>query len=244
MCYDSSVQNITSLRRNIRMKNYKRITCGCLSAAVMFTALAVTPVTAQAAAMKLNKSSATLTVGKKLTLKVQNGKKGAKVKWSTSQKSVATVTQKGVVTAKAEGKATIKAVVNKVTLKCNVTVNDKVVTDENATDITAALAGKTYKGNAEIPGVGNMNVMNLTFGEDGAVSGSMLSETTFQLEEFAGTYKAMLSGKKVNITVTADGETFTYGLTVEKEDYSRLSAKQKVGALEITVVIEEVKEEQ
>lgn len=226
------------------MKNYKRITCGCLSAVVMLSALAVTPVTANAAAVKLSKSSATLTVGKKLTLRVQNAKKGAKVKWSTSQKSVATVTQKGVVTAKAAGKATIKAVVNKTALKCNVTVNENAATDENATDISAALAGKSYKGTAEIPGVGNMNVLNLTFGDDGAVSGEKLSETTFQLEQFTGTYKAMLSGKKVNITVTADGKSFTYELTVEKDDYSKLSAKQKMGALEITVVVEEVQTEQ
>ena len=106
------------------MKKFKQITCGCLSAAVILTALTITPVTTHAAAPKLNKSSAELTVGKKLTLKIQNAKKGAKVKWSSTKKSVASVTQKGVVTAKAVGKATIKAVVDKTTLKCNVTVKE------------------------------------------------------------------------------------------------------------------------
>lgn len=48
-----------------------------------------------------------------MTLKVLHVKKGAAIKWSTTDKSVASVNAKGVVTAKEEGKATIKAVVSK-----------------------------------------------------------------------------------------------------------------------------------
>lgn len=222
------------------MKNARRITCGCLSAVMMFTTLAAAPVSTQAAAVKLNKSTATLEVGKKLTLKVQNAKKGTKVKWSSSKKEVATVTQKGVVTAKAPGKANIKAVVNKTTLKCMVTVEEDTAANEDAIDISEQLAGKSYKGSASIPG-GDMNVLNLTFGEDGTISGEKLSEETFQLEKFSGTYKAISAGKKVTITVEAGGASFSYDLKAENEDFSKLSAKQKVGTMEIDVIIEEVK---
>lgn len=73
-----------------------------------------------AAAPKLNKTSVTLTVGKTTQLKVKNTKK--KVKWSTTKKSVCTVTNKGLVKAKKKGTAYVKAKVGTKTLKCKVTV--------------------------------------------------------------------------------------------------------------------------
>ena len=51
---------------------------------------------------KLSKTKVTLYVGKTATLKVKNTKK--KVKWSSSKKSVATVSQKGKIKAKKKGK--------------------------------------------------------------------------------------------------------------------------------------------
>lgn len=54
-----------------------------------------------AAKVKLSKTKVTLYAGEKTTLKVKNTKE--KVKWSSSKKKVATVTQKGVVTAKKSG---------------------------------------------------------------------------------------------------------------------------------------------
>lgn len=76
---------------------------------------------------KLNKTKLTLSVGKTYSLKVQNTK--AKVKWSTSKKSVATVSSKGKVTAKKKGTAIITAkfkVKGKIKkLKCKVIVKAK-----------------------------------------------------------------------------------------------------------------------
>lgn len=54
----------------------------------------------QAATLKLNKKSASVCQGKTLTLKVIGLKKGYKVTWSSNDKSIATVSSKGVVTAK------------------------------------------------------------------------------------------------------------------------------------------------
>ena len=73
--------------------------------------------------VKINKTKVTITEGKTVQLKVTGTKK--KVKWSTSKKSVATVTTKGKVTGKKAGTATITAKVGKKTLKCKVTVKKK-----------------------------------------------------------------------------------------------------------------------
>lgn len=73
-----------------------------------------------AATMKLSNKKLTLVAGKTKTLKVTGTK--ASVKWSSSDKSVATVSSKGKVTAKKHGKATITAKVGSKKLTCKVTV--------------------------------------------------------------------------------------------------------------------------
>lgn len=70
--------------------------------------------------IKISNTKITLTVGKSKTLKVKGTKK--KAKWSSSKKSVASVTSKGKVTAKKAGSATITAKIGKKKYKCKVTV--------------------------------------------------------------------------------------------------------------------------
>lgn len=237
------------------MKGFKKITCGCLSAAMLVTALTAAPVTAQGASPKLNKTQAEMTVGKKLTLKVKNVKKGTQVKWSTTKKAVAAVNAKGVVTAKAEGKATIKAVVSKKTLKCNITVKAAEDADTNTDpatgtdtntdaategkDVSALLAGKTYKGTAATP-IGNIDVIQITFGSDGTATGKQMNQATMVQEEFTGTYKAVLSGKKLMLTVGADGKSLTEELTAENDELTKLSATKQIAGMDVKITIEEV----
>lgn len=71
----------------------------------------------------LSKKTASVTVGKKITLKVNGTKRP--VKWSTSNKSVATVTSGGVVAGKKSGTATITAQVGVIKFNCKVTVKKK-----------------------------------------------------------------------------------------------------------------------
>lgn len=102
-----------------------------LLAGILFMAVLGNAVSTQAAAkVKLNRKKVTITVGKSVTLKVKNTKK--KVKWSTSNKKVATVNKKGKVTGKKAGKATITAKVGKQKYKCKVTVKKKQ--NEGATE--------------------------------------------------------------------------------------------------------------
>ena len=76
---------------------------------------------AQAATPKLNKTNTTLAKGKQLQLKVSGTSQ--KVKWSTSNKKIALVSNRGVVKAKSKGTAKITAKVGKKKLTCKVTVD-------------------------------------------------------------------------------------------------------------------------
>lgn len=84
---------------------------------------------------KLSYSEITMKVGQKKTIKLKNytklsKKKIKKVKWSTGNKKVATVTssgkykQQGKIVAKAAGATTVKLKYNNKTYKCKVTVAD------------------------------------------------------------------------------------------------------------------------
>lgn len=79
------------------------------------------PAAQAASRVKLNRTDAALTVGDTLRLKVKGTKKRAK--WSSSNKCVAKVNKKGLVTALEPGEAVITAKVGKKKLKCRVTVS-------------------------------------------------------------------------------------------------------------------------
>ena len=89
------------------------------------------------AAPKISAKSKTLAAGKSFTLKVKGAK--GKIKWSSTNKKVATVTSKGKVTAKKMGTATVRAKVGKRTYTCKVKVNPRI----SASKKTVA-AGKSF----------------------------------------------------------------------------------------------------
>ena len=82
-------------------KNLKKISLIALGALFITTAIHTSAKT------KLNKTSLTLEEGESATLKVTGSKKP--IKWSSSDKKVATVTNKGKVTAKKAGNCKITA---------------------------------------------------------------------------------------------------------------------------------------
>ena len=75
---------------------------------------------------ELSVKKKTLIAKQTFNLKVNGATK--KVKWSTSNKKIAAVNQKGKITAKKPGTATITAKVNGKTLKCKVTVKKNQIT--------------------------------------------------------------------------------------------------------------------
>ena len=106
------------------MKTFKKVLASTLAAAMVVTALPVTPANA-AATPKLSTKKATVYVGQSKTIKVTTPKtwKSVKVKATTSKKSVATVkASKKKVTVKA-----IKAGTAKVTVKVTAKKGKKTV---------------------------------------------------------------------------------------------------------------------
>lgn len=96
----------------------------------------------KAKSVTLNKKSASLLKGEKTqvkaTVKGQTGFYNQGVTWKSSNTSVATVTSKGIVTAKKAGKATITATEKGGSKKatCSVTVQPDLVVDANAKTVT------------------------------------------------------------------------------------------------------------
>lgn len=79
----------------------------------------------------LSRSKISAVQGKKYTLKMRGTSR--KVKWSSTKKSVASVTSKGKITAKKAGTAYVKAKVGGKTYKCKVTVKKPVISAKKAT---------------------------------------------------------------------------------------------------------------
>ena len=88
--------------------------------------------------MRLNKKKVTLTVGKKKHLRVKHLPKRAEVKWISKNKKIASVSKKGMVSARKKGKTVIVCKIRyqkkNITLKCCITVRTK---DNRTSDIQA-----------------------------------------------------------------------------------------------------------
>lgn len=136
----------------------KQIIAGIIAIAMILSITQLQPVlTANAANSKvtLNYTEKTLKVGDEITLKSKVTKKNLKSKkiiWKSSQKAVATVTQKGVVKAKKEGTtkitATIKGTKHKATCTVIVKNNNDTSNNENVAftvNTTVRLVGDSDK---------------------------------------------------------------------------------------------------
>ena len=86
--------------------------------------------------IKISKTSITIKENKSYKLKITGTDE--KVKWSSKNKSIATVSQKGKVTGKKAGNTTITAKVSSKTLKCKVTVKKVFSTSSDSTNSTTS----------------------------------------------------------------------------------------------------------
>ena len=188
------------IERGFIMKNLNKIITTIVAIALTLT-LAM-PVTAEAAtkkAPKLSKSKVTLTITKKKTkpavqLKVKNVS-AKKVKWTSSNKKIVTVSAKGKVTAKKKGSAVITVKVKgSKTLRCKVTVKDtrkntsnkpvacqhkwvKHYVKETVTvDACQCECGKIFETNAEWQQHSIEMGLNREYGH-GSVSGTTITKT-------------------------------------------------------------------
>lgn len=91
--------------------------------------------------VKLNKTKATIFVGKSVQLKIKGTK--SKVKWASNNKSVAKVSSNGKVTGKKAGKAVITAKVGKKRYKCSITVKKKKNSKSETVDVKSISLNQT-----------------------------------------------------------------------------------------------------
>ena len=119
-----------------------------------FTATCKVTVKIPVTKVTLNKTKLTLGAKEKFTLKATITPRNAAnktVKWTSSKKSVATVSSKGVVTAKKTGKAVISAKVDGITKKCTITVKKapkKITLNAKKKNLKR---GKTFKIKVKLP---------------------------------------------------------------------------------------------
>ena len=101
-------------------------------------------IVAQAAEIKINKSKITLAKGKTYKLKISGTSKT--VKWTSSNKKVATVNSKGTVKAKSKGTATVTAKVGEEKLTCKITVknSNKKPTKTKSNTVYWVASGSVY----------------------------------------------------------------------------------------------------
>ena len=110
----------------------------CFLTTMMFMPMSVS------AAAKLNKKSITLKEDETCTLKVSGTKQ--KIKWTSSNRSIATVSKKGVVKGVTAGKCTITAKYGKKKLTCKVTVKKApVLSIANSNYTITSTANKNVK---------------------------------------------------------------------------------------------------
>lgn len=102
------------------MKTIKKSMAGVLVVLLFLTVL-FSPVQTQAATLKLNQKSMIIKAGESKTLRVKTSLKG-KIKWSSSNRKVASVSNKGKVKAKKAGTAVITAKIKSQKVQCKVTV--------------------------------------------------------------------------------------------------------------------------
>ena len=212
------------------MKTFKKVLASTLAAAMVVTALPVTPANA-AAAPKLSATKATLYTGQSKTIKVTTPKawKSVKVKATTSKKSVATVkASKKKVTVKA-----VKAGTAKVTVKVTGKKSGKAVKKTLKATITVKNPSLTLKA-ASTVAVGAKETVKATVKPASTkVTFSSSDDTIATVDATTGEVTGVKAGK---VTITAKAGKTTKTVDMEVKTYVFKSVKQtKADTLEAVV---------
>ena len=197
------------------MKTFKKVLASTLAAAMVVTALPVTPANA-AAAPKLSTTKAAVYVGQSKTIKVTTPKtwKSVKVKATTSKKSVATVkaskkkvTVKAIkagtakVTVKVTGKKGKKAV--KKTLKATITVKNPALSVSAASEVavgsTEAIKATVKPANTKVTYT-TSDATIATVDEKGVVTGVKAGDVTITVKAGKTTKTVKMAVKNYVLT--------------------------------------------
>lgn len=164
-------------------KKFLKSLISSLLAVMMLVSLCAIPASA---AVALNKTSVTLTKGYATTLTVSGTK--STIKWSTGDKTIATVSTAGKVSGKGVGSTYIYAQVSNTTLKCKVTVvAGKIVAGVSNLSMTA---GESTKVNINAKGTHTISCSS----SDKAVATATWNGATFDENDIPLTIKAVGKG--------------------------------------------------
>ncbi len=144
----------------------------------LIAGLLYTPVSTNAATIKLNKKKLSLYPGNSAVLKVKGT--SAKVKWSSGKKSVATVSGKGKVTALKAGKAKITAKTGTKKLFCTVTVKKRPLGKGTKASPKSAYNTNSFTYYEEGKKIGKMS-MTLQYFASGSTAAKMAKKNSTNL---------------------------------------------------------------
>lgn len=201
---------------------------------------------------KLSKTSVSMYVGDKYNLKVTGTKQ--RITWSSNNKSVATVSGKGVVVAKKSGTAKITAKVGGKNYVCNVSVKTEKILFASTTDLAIKESGVveiTFKKTGTVHfDVFDENIVKCSWGEfsndviplyfSGISNGTTTVTVTNSVNNERIIIKVTVSGKanvvenykKLKKYINTYGYTNKYGNNFIKETYTPAGAN-----VEVTVAI-------
>lgn len=149
---------------------------------------------------KINAKSKTIVKGKKYTLKISGTKK--KVTWKSKSKSIATVSSKGVVTAKKAGTVNIVASIDGIEYTCKV----KVVNKGLAKKSLVMTKGNTYKMVVyDISGTKKWSTTNkkvATVDSKGKITAKGKGTATIKMKNKSKTYKCTVKVEAPSISVS------------------------------------------
>ena len=214
------------------MKTFKKVLASTLAAAMVVTALPVTPANA-AAAPKLSATKATLYTGQSKTIKVTTPKawKSVKVKATTSKKSVATVkASKKKVTVKA-----VKAGTAKVTVKVTGKKSGKAVKKTLKATITVKNPSLTLTATSTEVAVGAKETVKATVKPASTkVEFSSSDETIATVDATTGEVTGVKAGE---VTITAKAGKTTKTVKMAVKNFILQSVKQtKANTLETSIL--------
>lgn len=186
---------------------------------------------ANAAAPALSAKTLTVTVGKTATLKMKNTT--AKAAWTSSNKTIATVSSAGVVKGIKAGTANITATVNKKKYVCKVTVKKPAaVVKVSSIRLSLVVAGQTSKTTMDLGKSGNVIATVLPANATNKTIAWKTSNAKVVSIDTNGKVSAKGVGTAKITATAADGskKTASMTITVKKPIIKVTSIKVSVGA--------------